>query len=324
MAIANQKLKLLYLMKIFLDESDEDNHLTMAMIISKLNTYNISAERKSIYSDIELLKVFGLDIIKEKNKTVGYYIGQRDFEIPELKLLVDAVQSSHFITEKKSIELINKILTLTNKYQRKQLNRFVHVRNRAKTFNESIFYNIDTIHTAINDKKQISFKYFDYNVDMEKVFRKKGDIYVHTPISLLWNSDNYYLITYNSKYEALVHYRVDRMSNINVSSLDAHIFDTANFSLAEYSKKVFGMYNGKVMYATLEFHNSLVNVIIDRFGKDISMIKNGENFIIKVEISDSPVFLSWMFQFGKKGKIIDPPELKNSMIKLIEENLSLY
>lgn len=320
----NQKMKLLYLMKILLERTDTDNTLTMQEIIIALADYDIQAERKSLYTDMELLRQFGLSIESRKSRTVGYYIDARDFELPELKLLVDAVQSSRFITAKKSEELIKKLSSLTSIHQSKQLKRQVYVADRPKTANESIYYNIDAIHTAINDQKKISFRYFDYDISKRRVYRKNGEPYCQTPVALCWSDDNYYFICYSSKYDAFTHYRVDRMYDVTVCEEDTDKFDRKRFNIAEHAKQTFGMFSGELVKATLRFDQSLVNVILDRFGKDISLYRKDGCFEISVDVSTSPVFLGWIFQFGSKAKIISPDTLQQAMKAMIEENRKIY
>lgn len=321
---SNQKMKLLYLMKIFLEQTDEQHSLSMPEIIAALGTYNIKAERKSIYSDIELLRSFGLDIEHEITKTHRYYINSRRFQLPELKLLVDAVQSSRFITAKKSADLIKRLYTLTSVHQGAQLNRSVFVTNRPKSMNERIFYSVDAIHAAINSGHKICFKYFDYSPDKREIFRKNGDVYCQTPIALCWNDDKYYLICYSKKYDDYVHYRVDRMSRVEISDEAADKTDKKRFNIAEHTKRVFGMYGGELFNARLRFDNSLVNAVLDAFGTDIVMHAHGDFFEINVEVSSSPVFLSWIFQFGSRAEILSPFALRESMSALINESLQKY
>jgi len=311
-------------MKILLEKTDENNLMSASDLIAELNNYGIKAERKTIYSDIDLLKQFGLDIEKVQSKTFGYRILSREFELAELKLLVDAVQSSRFITHKKSDALIKKIFSLTSRQQAKQLNRYVHIHDRPKTINENIYYNVDTIHEAINTGKKVSFKYFDYDTSKKKVYRKNGGTYCQTPLSLCWNEDSYYLISYSVHHDDLVHYRVDRISDVTICDENADTIDAKRFDIAEHSKKFFGMYNGELIRATLSFDNRLVNVVLDRFGKDVIIANGGDRFDITVEISDSPVFLAWMFQFGEQAEIKAPEKLKNSMRSLIEKNRTMY
>jgi predicted DNA-binding transcriptional regulator YafY len=216
---SNQKLKVLYLLKILLENTDEENGMTVKDIIAELDRYGIPAERKSIYSDIEALQFFGVDIVTKRTRTTEYYIANRFFEMPELKLLVDAVQCSKFITHKKSEELIRKLSSLTSRHQSKLLQRQVYVANRVKTMNESIYYNVDRLYSAIAQNKQISFQYFQYTVDKKKKFRKDGERYITSPYALSWDNENYYLITFSEKYQDFTHYRVDKMSDIKITKL---------------------------------------------------------------------------------------------------------
>ena len=322
---SNQRAKLLYLMKILLDRTDEQNPMTIAEIITALDTYGIQAERKSIYTDFELLRQFGLDIETQRSKTTGYYVAQRQFELPELKLLVDAVQSSRFITKKKSEELIKKLSSLTSGEQAKLLRRQVYVADRAKTLNETVYYSIDQIHYAINENKKITFKYFDYDINKKQIYRKQGGLYKVTPVMLCWNDDNYYLITYNGYYNNFTHYRVDRMSDVNTIDEDGDKLDKSKFNIAEYAKRVFGMFDGEVVRAKLSFKIHLVNVVLDHFGKDVRMLSAGDGwFDILVDVSISPVFLAWMFNFGDCAVIKEPDSLITAMKELIEKNRRHY
>jgi len=312
-------------MKIMLEKTDEQNPLTINEIIAELAAYDVAAERKSLYTDFELLRLFGLDIETQRSKTVGYYIAGRQFELPELKLLVDAVQSSRFITKKKSEELIKKLSSLTSNEQAKLLRRQVYVADRAKTINETVYYSIDQIHYAINENKKIAFKYFDYDVNKNQVFRKQGKLYKATPVTLCWNYDNYYLITYNGFYNNFTHYRVDRMSSVDALDEDGDKLDKSKFNIADYAKRVFGMFDGEVVRARLSFDNSLVNVVLDHFGKDVRMLSSADGwFDIMVDVSISPVFLAWMFNFGDKAIIKEPASLITAMKELIEKNRKQY
>ena len=324
-ASPNQRAKLLYLMKILLDKTDEQNPMTIGEIISELAAYDIRAERKSLYTDFEILRQFGLDIEIQRDKTTRYYVAGRQFELPELKLLVDAVQSSRFITEKKSEELIAKLSSLTSAAQAKQLQRLVYVAGRAKTMNETVYYSIDQIHAAVNENKKIAFRYFDYNADKKRVYRKDGEIYKTTPVTLCWSDDSYYLIAYSLKHDGLTHYRVDRMSEVSILLEDADVFNRKKFSVAEHIKRVFGMYSGELTRATLAFDNSLVNVVLDHFGKDVKL-KAGKDgwFEVNADVSVSPVFLAWMFQFGDRAEIKAPDGLIAAMRELVAANAQKY
>jgi predicted DNA-binding transcriptional regulator YafY len=324
-AFANQRPKLLYLMKILLEKTDAEHPMLMSEIIAELGSYGITAERKTIYADLELLRQFGLNIETLRSRATSYYIDHRQFELAELKLLVDAVQSSRFITEKRSNELIAKLSSLTSAPQAKHLKRQVYVAGRAKAMNETVYYSIDQIHAAINEGKQISFRYFDYSTQKKRVYRKKGEAYLTTPVTLCWSDDCYYLIAYNSKHDALTHYRVDRMSETTVLDEDAVAFESEKFNIAEHIRRVFGMYVGELIRATLSFDNSLVNVVLDHFGKDVNITaKKDGRFEVMADVSVSPVFLAWMFQFGGRAEIKAPDSLIAAMKDLISENSRLY
>lgn len=323
---SNQKLKILYLMKILLDKTDDEHSLSVQDMIAELELYGIKAERKSIYDDLETLEQYGLDIVCYKSKVYTYSIGKRTFELPEMKLLVDAVQSSKFITHKKSAELIKKIESLASKNEAKQLQRQVFVTNRVKTMNERIYYNVDMIHGAINNRKQIAFRYFEWNVDKEKRFRKNGEKYTVSPLALTWDDENYYLITYSKKYDSLVHYRVDKMSDIEILDIKREEMDKPDqFDLAVYAKKVFGMFGGQEETVKLQFSNSLVGVIIDRFGRDVFIEKaDDEHFIVNLKVAVSPVFLAWVIGFGKQAKVISPKKVAEQIKALCAEALAIY
>ena len=284
----------------------------------------LSAERKSIYDDLEYLKLFGIDICSTKTKTTNYFVASRDFELPELKLLVDSVQSSKFITHKKSLELISKIEKLTSHHNAKQLQRQVFVTNRVKTPNERIYYNVDKIHEAIAENKQITFKYFSLDVNKKKVYGKDGGLYHESPVSLTWDDENYYLITYKEKYDSYVHYRVDKMEDIELSE-DARVLSEKPFDLSIYSKSMFQMYSGEETDVTIQFENELVGVVYDRFGVNVPIIKTDEtHFICNVKVAVSPHFLSWIISFGNRAKIVSPDYVQGQLYELIKEVQEQY
>lgn len=311
-------------MKMLLERTDDEHYLTIQEMIDSLKENGISAERKSIYDDIECLKLYGLDICTVKNKSFGYYVASRVFELPELKLLVDTVQSSKFITHKKSMELISKIETLTSSSYAKKLDRQVYVTNRVKTYNEQIYYNVDKIHDAIALDKKITFRYFDLDVNKQKVYRKEGNTYLEAPVSLTWDDENYYLITYKEKYGAFAHYRVDKMDSITVSDQPRGEIPK-EFDLSAYTKSVFSMFGGEETAVTVEFDNKLVGVVFDRFGTDIPIIKSGnERFTCTVKVAVSPQFFSWVMGFGKRAKIISPRSVVEEQKRLIGEIADNY
>nr|WP_294485142.1 WYL domain-containing protein [uncultured Anaerosporobacter sp.] len=321
MAKANQKLKQLYLMKILLENTDETHSMTMPDIVSALKAYDITAERKSIYDDIEALRLYGMDIIGEKcGKTYLYHIGSRDFELAELKLLVDSVQSSKFITAKKSNELIGKIERIASKYEAKQLQRQVYVAERIKTMNESIYYNVDIIHNAIANNVKIRFQYFQWNVDKKQELRHNGEYYLISPWALSWDNENYYLIGYDHKAGIIKHYRVDKMLNISETEENREgkqLF--RQFDMAIYAKKMFGMFDGKEQSVRIECVNSFAGVMIDRFGKSVTMIKTDEeHFAVNVTVAVSRQFLSWIISLGD-GVVITAPE---DVVELMKDEIS--
>ncbi len=319
------RAKLLYLTKALLEKTDENNPMTVSELSAELAGYGITVDRKTIYADLELLILFGLDIIKQRDKSVKYYIASRQFELPELKLLVDAVQSSRFITEKKSAELIAKLSSLTSAAQAKELRRQVYVSGRAKSFNEQGYYCVDTVHCAINNGRKITFKYFDYDVRKKRVYRKDGALYTVTPITLCWDSDKYYLVAYSAEHDELRHYRVDRMVETTELPETADAIDKARFDVPKHIKRVFGMYSGEIIRATLSFDASLINLILDHFGKDaILSAKEDGRVEVTADVSVSPVFLGWVFQFGNRAEIKAPDNLRTAMMELIEENTKQY
>ncbi len=323
---ANQKLKLLYLTKLLLTRSDEAHPMSVPQIIESLAVNGIKAERKSIYDDIEALRHFGLDIIQNKGKGGGYYIGDRDFELPELKLLVDSVQSSKFITEKKTIGLIKKIESLASVYDAQLLQRQVFVRNRIKSMNESVYYNVDEISGAITDDKAIRFRYFDYTVTKERKFRKNGAWYEVSPYSLMWDDENYYMLAFDPKAGKMKHYRVDKMTDISaLEKLREGKEQCGNISLADYSKQVFGMFTGSAENVKLRFSNSLVGAVIDRFGRDTLIVaSDAEHFTVSVSVAVSPRFYAWLFGFGTDVEILGPDKVRDEFTTLLSELTAAY
>lgn len=322
----NQKLKLLYLMKILQEKTDENHGLTIAEIIAELARYDVQAERKSLYDDFEMLREFGLDIEMKREKNTQYYIASRDFELPELKLLVDSVQSSKFITARKSASLIRKLENLVSVHEAHQLQRQVHVSNRIKTMNESIYYTVDYIHDAISNNKQITFQYFDWTPDKTKTLRHGGKNYVVSPFALMWDDENYYLVAYSSEEGDVRHYRVDKMTKIKVLEERREGADKfKNFDMGIYSKKTFGMYRGEEETVTIRCENNLAGVMIDRFGEDVIMHKvDDEHFDIIVKVFVSPLFLTWFMNFGKQVKIISPESVVDRFVASAKDALSQY
>ena len=322
-----QKLKLIYIIRYLLENTDENHKATREEILNFLDANDITAERKSIYADMEAIRDLGIEVMGEKiGRNFYYYVPDRDFEMAELKLLVDAIQSSKFVTEKKSQELIKKLGKLVSVHEAKQLKRQVYVAGRAKTINEGIFYNVDAIHTAIEENKKITFQYCQWNMKKEMEARRNGEFYEVSPWALLWDDENYYLVGFYAKEKKIKHYRVDKMQKM--SCVDSpregkEYFEKDN--IAEYTKKNFGMFAGEEETVTLEVHNRLVGVILDRFGTDIMMIPAGkEHFRIHVKVSVSNQFLGWIFGLGDGVKILGPENVKDKMKEEIEKIKNIY
>ena len=324
---ANQKLKLYYLYRILHDKTDDEHVLTMPEIQQQLELYDISADRKSLYSDIEALRSLGFDVIGEKNgKVFAYHMGDKEFEIAELKLLVDAIQSSKFITEKKSDELIKKLMGFASEYEATQLRRQVVVKGRIKTMNESIYYVVDEIHSAISSNKKIRFDYLQWNLEKELV-KRRDEKYLISPFALTWDDENYYMIGYDSDAGKIKHYRVDKIRNIEISEDKRegkeHFKD---FDMASYARMNFGMFGGEEVRVKLRFKNEFVGVLLDRFGKDItirpSSIEGWSEANADVALSEQ--FLGWIFSLGTNVQIIGPSEVAERFAEDVKSIGSLY
>lgn len=312
----NQKLKMLYLAKIFSEETDDQHSLTMPEIISKLAANGVNAERKTLYLDFEELRRFGLDIIATKvGRDCYYHLGSRAFELPELKLLVDSVQSAKFITDKKSNALIKKLEALVSRYEGKQLHRQVVISGRIKTMNESIYYNVDKLHEAIGAGCQIRFKYYQWNVQKMMELRKGGAWYQISPWALMWDDENYYLVGYDAEDDKIKHYRVDKMLRIAILNEKREgQAQFRKFNMPRYTKSLFGMYGGEETPVCIEGRNDMVGVLIDRFGKDIILAPiDGEHFRTVVNVAVSPQFFGWVMALGDGVKITGPETVVEQM-----------
>lgn len=323
----NQKLKLIYLIKILLEKTDDEHSITMTEILEALAAHDITAERKSIYTDFESIRELGIDVIGEqKGKMFYYHVSGRQFELAELKLLVDAIQSSRFITARKSNELIKKLESMASIHEAKQLQRQVYVAGRIKTMNESIYYNVDEIHNAIAANKKIRFQYFKWNVKKEMELRKDGAFYEVSPWALSWDDENYYLIAYDTAAGKIKHYRVDKMLKISClkDQRDGkELFE--KFDMAAYARKSFGMFGGEEQYVKLLCENSLSNVIVDRFGKDILMIPvDDTHFHVNVKVAVSEPFLGWVFALGDKIRIVAPENVVEQMKENVKAAYEKY
>lgn len=303
----NQKKKLLILQKLLLTRTDEAHPLTIRELIEELARWDVQAERKSLYDDLETLRSFGLDVQCRKGRSPGWFVGERQFELPELKLLVDAVQSSKFITRRKSDSLIRKLESLASVHQARQLQRQVFVAGRVKTMNESIYYNVDMLHTAIGEGRGVSFRYFDYNSRKEKVFRREGLRYLVSPYGLVWDNENYYLVGYAADHGEVRHYRVDKMSDIDVIDPLPEGASAGTFDMAGYAQKHFGMFSGADAAVTLRCREGLAGVVLDRFGQEAMLVPGDDGtFTVTVTVVVSPQFWGWLFGLGGGVELLSP------------------
>lgn len=307
-----QKLKLLYIVKFLAENTDEHHPASTENIIFYLEANGIHSQRKSLYDDMEKLCDFGYDIVQVQNRLGGgYYMAGREFELAELKLLVDAVQSSRFITTKKSRSLIKKLEYMAGKHDAGKLQRQVYVAGRVKTENESIYYNIDTIHRAIQEDRQISFQYLDWNLKKELVSRPKGDKRV-SPWALIWQDENYYLAAYDSNDGVMKHYRVDKMGRMEVRKKAREGMEQfSQVDLAAYTTRIFGMYGGEEQVVTLQFPDRLIGVVMDRFGRETDIRQMADDvFRIRVKVMVSGQFFGWLAGIGRDAVIVGPVSVR--------------
>lgn len=326
MAVNRQKLKLLYLMRMLEEETDAEQGLTMTQILEKLEGLGISAERKSIYRDIEALREFGVDVRTYQRAPVEYAVERREFAFPELLLLVDAVQSSRFLTQRKSDALVTGVKRLASKRQRKLLDKRVHVEGRIKMQNESVFYSVDRIQEALARKRKISFVYFKYDAAKHKTAQHRGERYVETPVQLVYSEGYYYLVVFNEKHDDFANYRVDRMDRIEVTDEPAIKNERiATFDARELESRAFGMYSGEPVSATLLVDESVMGAVIDRFGKDVESLPAGEGkAYVYAVVMKSPVLFGWLAQFGDRMHIEKPASLAQAYRDYLADIVASY
>lgn len=326
MSVSSIKLKMLYLMKILLEKTDEKHTMSAADIDKALHDYGMSADRKTVYNDIDALREFGIDIVQTKGTNSGYYIGSRKFELPELKLLVDAVQASKFISRRKSEELIKKLESLASEHDARQLQRNVFIYNRPKTGNETIYYNVDQIHTAILENRQIQYKYAEWTVQKKLRPKKGGVLYKVSPWALTWDDANYYLIAYDEDADCIKHYRVDKMQQTCVTRQERIGKERfQDFDLAEFAKKTFSMYGGHDEEVILQCHNEIIGVILDRFGKETMIMPvNEEQFRVHVPVVVSRQFFGWVTGIGNQMHIAGPERVQKEYKEYLKEIIQEY
>ena len=320
----NQKLKIFYILDYLQRNSHQDHPVRAAELIQMLDSqHNISCDRKTVYSDIAALQDYGVDIVSIPGKNGGYYIASRNFELPELKLLIDAVQSSRFLTEKKSRELIEKLCNQCSVHDARLMRRDVLVSGRVKTMNETMYYNVDAIQEAISQNRQITFRYFDWDLNGQRRYRERG--YTASPYGLCQDNENCYLLAHSPRH-GVTSYRVDRMQEIHLTEeARTPCPELTGKNLTEHANRLFQMYSGDPTTVKLRFHRSLTNVVIDRFGRDTMLIPDGEeHFVFTVNVAVSPMFLSWVIGFGSKAKVLHPQSVIDSCRQLCLEAMEQY
>ena len=322
-----QKLKILYVMEYLLRASDEAHPVTVARIVEELARHGITAERRSVLEDMEALRDYGLDIVRTgANRYAAYYVASREFELPELKLLVDSIQSSRFLTQKKTAALIKKIETLTSVYEAQLLQRQVFVTGRVKTMNESIYYNVDAIHSGITENRQIRFRYFEYTVEKKRRYRRNGDWYCVSPFALTWDNQNYYLIAYDADAGFIKHFRVDKMTDIETVDRERNgLAEYRALDMSGYTEKVFGMFAGKEFRVRMRFAEHLAGAVLDRLGQEVMLIPEEDGqFTVSADVVPSPQFFAWITGFGPEAQILGPEHIVKQMRGFIDSVAALY
>lgn len=322
----NQKQKLLHIAQYLMENTDETHAVTTPQLIEYLNSQGIKAERKSIYNDIATLNDFGMDIIRSDEHHSGYMLASRPFELAEVKLLVDLVQSSKFITEKKSRELIGKLETLTSKYDAKAMRRQVEIIGRSKTQNEMIYYNVDMVHTAIHKNVKVRFHYFDWDINKKMKLRHDGAWYEVSPWRLTWDDENYYLMAFDEKADEMHLYRVDKIVDIALTEEERVGKESMeDMPIAEFSKKSFGMFSGEEKTVRLRCENSLIGVMVDTFGTDVAIRPDGDShFIVRSDVLVSSQFFGWLAGLGARVELISPDEIREEYATYISNIMSVY
>lgn len=323
----NQKKKLLALREVLLQYTDEEHGLTISEIQDHLKAYDIEADRRTLYEDMDLLEEFGLEVQNDrKGRGTIYYVAAREFELPELKLLIDSIQASRFITEKKAMELIRKMERLCSKHQAAELQRGAVIVDRIKNMNESIYYNVDAVHAAISRNSKIRFKYFSYNVKAEREYHYNGKIYDESPYALVCSDDNYYMLAYSTERNIIKNYRVDKLADVQITDEPREGRDVfEKYDLKRFSRHSFGMFSGKEVRVTMRFSHRFANAVVDRFGKDVFMKAVDENWIeVVAPVVVSPMFFRWLYGLGAEAYIVEPQEVREGMQKHLMGVIELY
>ena len=320
MSKRDSKSRILYIYQILLQETDSEHKITIQQIIDKLSELGITAYRKTIISDIDELRNFGADIVSVRSSQNLYYLNSGLFSLTELKLLVDAVCCSHFITSAKSTELIKKLGNMTSIYNKDKLGCHIYLSQRLKSDNEEIYSVVDTVNDAVNQNQQISFQYFEYDAQKNKILKNDGIKYKLSPYGMTWDDGNYYVIGYSVKHEKVITFRADRMLNVEIMNVIC-VPKPDDFNIAEFVNRNFHMYSSdEVVKVTLKCKNELMKSVIDRFGLDVETIplKDG-SFKAIIEVAPSRTFFAWVFQFNGEIKIISPAKVRKTFIEMVKK-----
>ena len=324
---SNQKLKLLYIRDYLRTHTNEAHPAQVQKILAHLAANGITAERKSIYDDVAQLQQYGEEIELIKGRNGGYYCVNAEFDLPEIKMLVDSVQSCKFLTEQQSLALIKKLETLTNEYDAAQLHRQVVVQNRVKTAQKNVFTNIDHISYAINEDRAIRFRYLRYNLKKETEFRREGKIYEVSPFCLLWDDENYYLLAYDAEAGRMKHYRVDKMVQLHPAETARQGKEAfAAIDLSAYSKRVFRMFSGEEELVRIRFDASLIGVVLDTFGRDVSLTPepDGQSFTVTARVEISDQFYGWLFGLSGQCEVLSPPRVRADLLRIAQQAAERY
>lgn len=314
------KRRLLLLQKLLYETTDEQHPLTTFEILEYLEQEGIITNRKTLKGDIDLMVDCGMDIVTVSSKPNKYFWASRSFEQAELKMLIDAVCSSRFITLKKSQVLSKKLMNLSNEHGQKELKRNIYATNRVKAKNESLLYTVDTVNEAITRKKKISFKYYEYSPEKKKIYRHDGEVYTLSPYALFWNDDYYYIVGYSAKHENISSFRADRVAHVEILEEKA-AKKPADFNIDKYSSEVFEMYDaGETARVKLQCLNKHMKYVIDRFGEDVETeVASDTTFFAYPEVALSPNFYSWVFKFGGEIRILSPSKAVNGIVTMAQE-----
>lgn len=321
----NSKLRMLCILELLRNETDENHTLTLQEIEQALRErWGLDGYRITIQKDIAALISAGYDIEVLRSTQNRYYFSGRAFELPELKLLIDAVESSKFITEKKSRVLTEKLTRLAGRYEAAGLKRNISIADRIKAGNEQIYYIMDVLNDAINQKKKVSFLYYEYTAGKEKKLKNDGEAYVFSPYTLTWNGDHYYVVGWSDKHGKIATFRVDRIYRVPELLERSAVPRPRNYSIGDFAEKAFQLFDSEHARVELLCENDMMNTVLDHFGDKVSPVQQDEeHFSFTAEVSLSPTFFAWIFEFGGAIKILSPQSAKDAYRELLEKAMNV-